>query len=77
MLDAATIEMVMSPSHDPKAITELLKQRVLSAGADDNFTILPIVVGQFDATPFTPDPVEKEESDLLLRVAEERVDYGR
>ncbi len=77
MLDDATIEMVMSSSHDPKAITELLKQRVLSAGADDNFTILPIVVGQFDATPFTPDPVEKEESDLLLRVAEERVDYGR
>jgi hypothetical protein len=37
---------------------------------------MPIVVGPFDATPFTPDPIEKEESDLLLRVAEERVDYG-
>ncbi|MBR6076301.1 MAG: hypothetical protein IKP87_13440 [Victivallales bacterium] len=50
---------------------------VVAAGTDDNFTILPIAVGPFDATSFTPDPVEKEESDLLLRVAEERVDYGR
>ena len=50
---------------------------VLTVGADDKFTILSIAVGPFDATPFTPDPVEKEESDLLLRVAEERVDYGR
>jgi len=50
---------------------------VLAAGTDDNFTILPIAVGPFETTPFTPDPVEKEESDLLLRVAEERVDYGR
>ena len=50
---------------------------VLTVGADDNFTILPIAVGPFDATSFTPDPVEREESDLLLRIAEERVDYGR
>ena len=77
MLDDATIETVMSSSNAPKEITEQLRQRILAAGADDNFTILPIVVGPFDATPFTPDPVEKEESDLLLRVAEERVDYGR
>ena len=77
MLDDATIEMVMNSSHEPKELSELLKQRVLAAGAEDNFTILPIVVGPFDATPFTPDPVEKEESDLLLRVSEERVDYGR
>ena len=77
MLDDAAIETILSSSRDPQAITEQLRQRVLAAGADDNFTILPIVVGLFDATPFTPDPVDKEESDLLLRVAEERVDYGR
>ena len=77
MLDDATIEAILVSSNNPQTITELFRQHVLAAGADDNFTILPIVVGPFDATPFTPDPVEKEESDLLLRVAEERVDYGR
>ena len=75
MLDDATIEAILASSNNPQAITELFRQYVLSAGADDNFTILPIVVGPFDATPFTPDPIEKEESDLLLRMAEERVDY--
>ena len=77
MLDDATIEAIMASSNNPLTITEQFRQYVLAAGADDNFTILPIVVGPFDATPFTPDPIEKEESDLLLRVAEERVDYGR
>jgi len=77
MVDDATIESILASSNDPEVITEQLKEHVLAAGAEDNFTILPIVVGAFDATPFTPDPVEKEESDLLLRVAEERVDYGR
>ena len=77
MLDGITIKMILASSYDPQVIVELLRQHVLSAGADDNFTILPIVVGPFDATPFTPDPIEKEESDLLLRVAGEQVDYGR
>ena len=77
MLDDITIKMILASSYDPQVIVELLRQHILSAGADDNFTILPIVVGPFDATPFTPDPIEKEESDLLLRVAGEQVDYGR
>ena len=77
LVDDATIEAILASSRDPQALTERLQQHVLAAGADDNFTILPIVVGRFDAMPFTPDPVEKEESDLLLRIAEERVDYGR
>ena len=77
MLDNVTIEMIMASIKNPRFIAEQLKQRVLAAGADDNFTILPIVIGQFDATPFTPDPVEKEESDRLLRIAEERADNRR
>jgi serine/threonine protein phosphatase PrpC len=77
MLDDITIKMILASSYDPQVIVELLRQHILSAGADDNFTILPIVVGPFDATPFTPDPIEMEESDLLLRVAGEQVDYGR
>ena len=52
---------------------EPLKQHVLAADAGDKFAILPIVVRPFDATSFTPDPIEKEESNPLLRVAEERV----
>ena len=52
---------------------EPLKQHVLAADAGDKFAILPIVVRPFDATSFAPDPIEKEESNSLLRVAEERV----
>ena len=69
--------MVMDSSHEPKKLAERLEQRVLAAGADGNFTILPIVIGPFDAMPFTPDPVETEKSDLLFRVLEKQVDYGR
>ena len=57
MLDDATIEAIMASSNDPRVITEQLKQHVLAAGAEDNFTMMPIVIGQFDATPSTSSPV--------------------
>lgn len=44
MIDDVTIEMVLASTRDPKVITELLTQRILAAGADDNFTLLPIVI---------------------------------
>ena len=77
MLDDITIRMILTFSNDPLAIVELLRQHILSAGADDNFTMLPIVVGAFDATPFTPAPNAKKESDQLLRIVEKRNNYGR
>ena len=51
MLDDATIKTIMSSSRDPLVITELLEQHILAAGADDNYTILPIVIGSFNTAP--------------------------
>ena len=60
----------------PKAIVEELRKRVLTTRAPDNLTAVCIRVGAEIPLPTEVDKYEQEESDLLLKVAEERKDYG-
>ena len=70
------IEQVMKDKKEPPAIVEELKARVLAAGAPDNLTAICIRVAKEIPLPEEVDKVDREESDLLLKVAEERKDYG-
>ena len=76
VLADAEIEQVMKEKKEPKAIVEELKARVLTAGAPDNLTAICIRVANQLPLPEDVDKYDREESDLLLKVAEERKDYG-
>ena len=70
------IEQVMKDKKEPQAIVEELKARVLAAGAPDNLTAVCIRAAKEIPLPEEVDKYDREESDLLLKVAEERKDYG-
>ena len=70
------IEAVIRDFKTPKAIVEELRKRVLTTRAPDNLTAVCIRVGAEIPLPTEVDKYEQEESDLLLKVAEERKDYG-
>ncbi|MBP5300965.1 MAG: serine/threonine-protein phosphatase [Victivallales bacterium] len=55
---------------------DFIRERVLAHGASDNFTALCLKVGATLPRAAVVEEWEREESDLLLRVAEERRDYG-
>lgn len=74
--DDKLAEFLSAGKDIPSTLTNIRKQ-VLLNGANDNFTAVIIDVSDNQLTTFTPDPIDKEESDLLLKVAEERIDYGR
>ena len=75
-LPDAEIEQVMKELKEPQAIVEELRTRVLAVGAPDNLTAVCIRVAGQIPLPEDVDKIEREESDLLLKVAEERKDYG-
>lgn len=58
------------------AALESIRAKVLEHGAGDNFTALCLKVGTVLPSAVEVEEWEREESDLLLRVAEERRDYG-
>ena len=70
------IEQVLKEKKEPQAIVEELKARVLAAGAPDNLTAVCIRAAKEIPLPEEVDKYDREESDLLLKVAEERKDYG-
>lgn len=70
------IERVMKEKKTPQAIVEELRTRVIAGGAPDNLTAVCMRVAETIPLPQEIDKVEQEESDLLLKVAEERKDYG-
>ncbi len=70
------IEQVIKEKMEPQAIVEELKTRVLAAGAPDNLTAVCIRAANELPLPEEVDKYDREESDLLLKVAEERKDYG-
>ncbi len=76
VLSDEAIEQVMKEKKVPQAIVEELRARVIAGGAPDNLTAVCLRVA--DTIPLPPeiDKVEQEESDLLLKVAEVRKDYG-
>ena len=51
-----------------------LSQRVLAAGARDNFTMILCQVAADLPAPTLPDEEELQESNYLLKIAEERID---
>ncbi len=53
-----------------------ISRRVLAGGAPDNFTLLCVKVAEQLPLPVPVEEWEREESDLLLKVSEERKDYG-
>ncbi len=76
VLPDSEIEQVMKEKKEPQAIVDELRERVLAAGAPDNLTAICIHVVKQLPLPEEIDKYEREESDLLLKVAEERKDYG-
>ena len=76
VLPDSEIEQVMREKRSPQAIVDELKERVLTAGAPDNLTAICIRIDTQLPLPAEVDKYEREESDLLLKVAEERKDYG-
>lgn len=60
----------------PELAVEEIRGKVLAHGARDNFTALCLKVRAALPPPPEVEAWEREESDLLLRVAEERRDYG-
>ena len=70
------IEQVMKEKKEPQAIVDELKTRVLAAGAPDNLTAICIRAANELPLAEEVDKYDREESDLLLKVAEERKDYG-
>jgi len=76
VLSDEKIQAVMQEKKAPQAIVEELKERVMAAGAPDNLTAVCMRVASQLPLPEEVDELEREESDLLLKVAEERRDYG-
>ena len=70
------IERVMNENSSPKEIVYELQERVLAGGAPDNLTAICLRVADNLPVPLEVDPFEREESDHLLKVAEDRKDYG-
>ncbi len=70
------IEAVFREKSTPQEIVEELRTRVLAAGAPDNLTAICMQVASELPKPQEIDKFDQEESDLLLKVAEERKDYG-
>ena len=76
VLSDVEIEQIMKDRQEPQAIVDEIKSKVLDGGAPDNFTAVCVRVSAQLPEPEAIDDCEKEESDLLLKVAEERKDYG-
>lgn len=74
VLSDPEIEKIMNEGASPAAIVEELKERVRAGGAPDNLTAVCVKIGnELPLSPYIED-FEREESDLLLKVAEERRD---
>jgi len=76
VLSDSDIEQVMNEKGSPQEIVDELKERVLAGGAPDNLTAICLRVAEQLPPPLEVDQFEREESDHLLKVAEERKDYG-
>ena len=75
VLPDSEIEKIMREGESPAAIVEELKKRVLAGGAPDNLTAVCLKIGNELPLQLDVDDFEREESELLLKVAEERKDF--
>ena len=75
VLSDSEIETIMREGTSPEAIVEELKERVRAGGAPDNLTAVCVKIGSELPLPMDIEDFEREESDLLLKVAEERKDF--
>jgi serine/threonine protein phosphatase PrpC len=77
MLSNEKIAQIFADSHQaPEIIVDELKDAVLEAGAHDNFTMICVKFNDTLPDPYVPGPIEIEESDRMMTLAEQRIDYG-
>ncbi len=76
-LGEAGLEQIFRKLKSPDEIVKSLKDKVLQYGASDNLTAVCLEVKAPLPDKIQPDSEEQEESDLLLKRAEERIDYAR
>ncbi len=75
MIPDEALKAILSRSASPETIVDSLKKAVYDAGAKDNFSVICLIVNRLPP-PFAPAPEELVESNLLLKVSEERIEYG-
>ena len=76
VMSDSDIEAALTQTNDLQETLEAMAAQVLAGGAPDNFTMVCVRVAAELPQPPTVEDWEKEESDLLMKVAEERKDYG-
>ncbi|MBP5639442.1 MAG: serine/threonine-protein phosphatase [Victivallales bacterium] len=76
ILSEEEMTQIITATMQPEIIVKQLKQAVHAKGAPDNLTAVCIKTAHSLPLPADIDKWEREESDLLLKVAEERKDYG-
>ena len=76
MLKDEEIQRIFMENASTEGKLSTLSERVLAAGARDNFTMILCQVASSLPEPKTPSEEELQESDYLLKIAEERIDHA-
>lgn len=76
MVDDKEIADVMRRFDTPEDIVASLRQRILKAGAVDNFTLVCLQLAVDLPSAATPEQAEMDESDYLMQIAEWRKDHA-
>ncbi len=76
MLKDEEIEQIFRENDSTEAKREALSERVLAAGARDNFTMILCQAASEFPSPADPTEDELQESKYLLKIAEERIDHA-
>ena len=74
MLKDEEIQRIFMDNPSTEEKMSCLSKRVLEAGARDNFTMILCQVASTLPAPETPEEEELQESNYLLKIAEERID---
>ena len=74
MLKDDEIQQIFRENESTEGKASALSERVLAAGAKDNFTMILCQVAASLPAPAIPDEEELQESNYLLKIAEERID---
>lgn len=75
MLSDEEIEKIIRACEMPDEIIANLRNAVFAAGAKDNFSMICVGIDGLTKS-FTPSELELKESNYLLKISEERFDYG-
>ena len=74
MLKDREVQEVLRQATTPDDAVAAFRDRILVAGAQDNFTAACLQVGEMLPGSLVPDEAEAAESDYLLKIAEGRKD---